>query len=72
MKVVSTSLNETEYKLLRKKLDMLGITEYALTKDLILSFIETGTLDKAKFDVLLKKLATDIAKDWSETKNNLF
>lgn len=71
MRVVSTALNEDQYKTLQKQLDKLGVTEYELLKNLILEFIQTGTIDKVKLEYLINKIGKEVAKDLAETKNNL-
>ncbi|MFA5366043.1 MAG: hypothetical protein WC325_12750 [Candidatus Bathyarchaeia archaeon] len=48
MRRVATALNEQQYKVLEKKLEQLEMTEYELTKMLLLDFLETGTIDKTK------------------------
>lgn len=53
MRRVATALNETQYKVLEKKLEQLDISEYELLKTLVESFLETGTIDKAKIKLLV-------------------
>jgi len=47
MKRVATALNEDRYKVFHKKAEQLGVTDYTLLNQLIDSFLDTGTIDKA-------------------------
>lgn len=54
MRRVATALNESQSKVLDKKLEQLGMTEYECLKTLLEEFLETGSFDKAKAKVILK------------------
>jgi ATP phosphoribosyltransferase regulatory subunit HisZ len=68
MKRVATCLNETDYKLLQKKLEQLQVTEYGLLHELLESFLQTGTIDKAKAKLFAKMALDYLAESGKEAK----
>ncbi len=67
MKPVQTALNEKQHKEFQKKAENLGMTEYALLKDLALSCINEG---KGKEWREIKKVLKDSLMEAIEILDN--
>lgn len=65
--LVETHLNTSEYKLFKEKANQLGVSEYELAKQSILTTIEQPT-SAIKVQLILNKLLEAVAKDIDQTK----
>lgn len=68
MKRVAAALNEQQYKIFHNKATQLGVTDYALTKQLIDSFLETGTIDKAVIKLMAQAALKYTIESLKESK----
>lgn len=55
MKQIQTFLNETQYKAFRAEAERMGMSEYELTKNLILEFLEGKNKDIIKFKKMIRE-----------------
>jgi hypothetical protein len=67
---IYTNLSVAEYRIFKGKADQLGISEYELAKQGILTTINQP-IETIKLRIMLTKLMVAVAKDLNETKTNL-
>lgn len=69
--LVNTHLNTKEYQLFKKKAEELGISEYELAKQGILSTIQQP-INTIRIHIMLRDIEKFIIADVKETKKNMF